>query len=56
MAAPRVPKGGRGRGRRGGRGGPSGAGGRRPKKTVAELDEEMTDYFQDNAAAPTGTA
>jgi C-terminal duplication domain of Friend of PRMT1 len=49
VAASRTPRGrdrGRGRGVRG-RGGASG-GGRRPKKTVEELDEEMTDYFHDN--------
>ena len=51
VAAPRAPKNIRGRGqRRGGRSGPSG-GGRRPKKTVDELDAEMTDYFDNNAAA-----
>jgi THO complex subunit 4 len=50
VAAPRVPKGARGRGRRGGRAGPSAAG-RRPKKTVEELDEEMTDYFHDTTGA-----
>jgi hypothetical protein len=52
VAAPRAPKNinSRGRGnRRGGRSGPSG-GGRRPKKTVDELDAEMTDYFDNNAA------
>jgi len=36
---------------RGGRAGPSGSG-RRPKKTVEELDADMTDYFETNAAAP----
>jgi C-terminal duplication domain of Friend of PRMT1 len=45
VAAPKVRAGSSARGRRGrGRAGPSGAG-RRPKKTVEELDEEMTDYF-----------
>jgi len=48
VAQPRPARG-RGRGRRGGGAGPS-TGGRRPKKTVEELDEEMTDYFQDPAA------
>ena len=43
--APRVPRGhGRGRGR--GRAGSSGSG-RRPKKTVEDLDTEMADYFQE---------
>ena len=53
VAAPRAPRG-RGRGRRG-RAGPSGSG-RRPKKTVEELDEEMTDYFQESGNNAAGTA
>jgi C-terminal duplication domain of Friend of PRMT1 len=52
--APRAARGGRGRGRRG-RGGLRGTG-RRPKKTVDELDAEMTDYFQDNGTVATTTA
>jgi hypothetical protein len=45
----RGARGARGGARRGtGRTGPSGSG-RRPKKTVEELDEEMTDYFQGDA-------
>ena len=52
--APHPARGGRGRGRRG-RGGLRGAG-RRPKKTVDELDAEMTDYFQDGGNAATATA
>jgi C-terminal duplication domain of Friend of PRMT1 len=57
-AAKNVARGGSVRGGRGARGagarrgtgrtGPSGSG-RRPKKTVEELDEEMTDYFQGDA-------
>lgn len=50
VPAPRAPK---SKGRRGkGRSGPSGAG-RRPKKTVDELDAEMTDYFQNDQNANT---
>jgi C-terminal duplication domain of Friend of PRMT1 len=37
---------------RGGRSGPSGAG-RRPKKTVEDLDAEMTDYFDTGVAVAT---
>ena len=52
--APRVPKGIRGRGRGRGRSGPSGAG-RRPKKTVEDLDQEMADYYQDGVTTSTTT-
>jgi hypothetical protein len=50
VAAARPPRGTRNRGRGRGRSGPSGAG-RRPRKTVEELDEEMTDYFQDSTVS-----
>ena len=50
IAAPRAPKSIRGRGRaRGARGG-AGRSAHRPKKTVEELDAEMSDYY--SAANP----